>query len=138
MKAYPSSSSILLRFDPGESMIAQMLDYCTHEQILYAQVSGIGAADCVKLASFNRKRKCPEEKELRGAYEILTLCGNITAKEGKPFAHLHITISDSEFRVSGGHLCECYVSHTAEIVLSQMGAHRVSRARNSEGFLILE
>jgi predicted DNA-binding protein with PD1-like motif len=44
--------------------------------------------------------------ELSQPLEILALAGNISLKDGQPFVHAHITLSDQEGRAFGGHLAE--------------------------------
>ena len=51
-------------------------------------------------------------------YELLSLIGNITYKDGVPFVHTHVTFSDTEYIVFGGHLFDAKIIATGEIVLS--------------------
>jgi len=59
-----------------------------------------------------------------GPFEILSLVGTWTPKGG----HFHISLSDKEGQVWGGHLCpNSPIYTTAEIVLVDIGAHQPSR-----------
>ena len=51
-------------------------------------------------------------------YEIITLNGNISRLEGKPFVHVHITLGDQNYKVFGGHLGSANISITAEIYIN--------------------
>ena len=63
--------------------------------------------------------------ELRGDLEILTLAGSLSP-DG---AHLHISVSDADGRVVGGHVAPgCIVRTTAEILLAQLPDFTFSRA----------
>jgi predicted DNA-binding protein with PD1-like motif len=65
-----------------------------------------------------------EATELHGDLEILTLAGSLSP-DG---VHLHITVSDREGRVFGGHVAPgCIVRTTAEILVAQLPDHRFSR-----------
>jgi len=51
--------------------------------------------------------------------EILSCTGNITLKEGKPFAHLHIMLADAEGKAFGGHLLEGTEVFVAEYLIEE-------------------
>ena len=66
--------------------------------------------------------------ELRGDLEILTLAGSVSP-DG---AHLHMSVSDAQGRVSGGHVARgCIVRTTAELLLVLLPGHRFSRELDS-------
>ena len=49
----------------------------------------------------------------------MSLYGNITTVEGKPFIHAHIALGDNTLAVRGGHLREAVVSVTCEVTLTR-------------------
>ncbi len=76
-------------------------------------VSGIGSLDPVALRYAGRK----EVSVLQGAHEILTLAGSLS-RDG---AHLHMSVSNAEGRVLGGHVgTGCVVRTTAEVLLATL------------------
>lgn len=83
-------------------------------------VQGIGSLSVARLRYAGR----PDLAELRGDLEILTLGGSL----GADGAHLHMSVSDAEGRVSGGHVGPgCVVRTTAEVLVALLPAHRFSR-----------
>ena len=55
-----------------------------------------------------------EPETLQGDYEILTLAGTLAA-DG---AHLHVSVADSQGRVTGGHVAHgCTIRTTAEVLV---------------------
>jgi predicted DNA-binding protein with PD1-like motif len=67
---------------------------------------------------------------LRGDLEILTIAGSI-APDG---AHLHMSVSDAQGRVFGGHVAQgCIVRTTAEILLAVLPDHAFSRELDVAG-----
>ena len=85
-------------------------------------VSGIGSLDgaCIRYAGVS------EATRLEGDLEILTLAGSLSP-DG---VHLHITVSDAQGRVVGGHVAPgCIVRTTAEILLPDV---RFSRELDPE------
>ena len=83
-------------------------------------VAGMGSLDQARLRFAGR-----DEPELvTGALEILTLTGSLS-RDG---AHLHMSISDRDGRVLGGHVAhDCRVRTTAEILLVLMPEWSFSR-----------
>ncbi|KKS99422.1 MAG: hypothetical protein UV76_C0020G0001, partial [Candidatus Nomurabacteria bacterium GW2011_GWA2_43_15] len=64
-------------------------------------------------------------------YEIVSLNGNISLVEDKPFVHLHIMLGDSDYRTFGGHLGSAVVDITCEIAIN-MSDSVINRKFNNE------
>lgn len=63
--------------------------------------------------------------KLRGDLEILSLGGSL----GPGGPHLHMSVSDADGRVSGGHMGPgCVVRTTAEVLVALLPGYRFSRA----------
>ena len=88
-------------------------------------VQGIGSLSSarIRFAGMN------EATEVQGDLEILTLAGSLSP-DG---VHLHMTVSDAQGRVTGGHVAPgCIVRTTAEILLALLPDHQFSRAPDAE------
>ncbi|AOI88164.1 PPC domain-containing DNA-binding protein [Burkholderia pseudomultivorans] len=116
MQAHP------LRLSPGDDLRASIEDaLCRHGSRAAFVVQGIGSLCVAEL----RFAGMDAPTTLRGDLEILTLAGSVSP-DG---AHLHMSVSDAQGRVSGGHVARgCEVRTTAEILLALLPAHRFSRA----------
>ena len=88
------------------------------ENILNAWINGIGAIDNVKVGYMDVNNKKYQKRNFDEHYELLSLIGNITYKDGEPFVHTHVTFSNTECNVFGGHLFDAKITATGEIVLS--------------------
>ena len=65
-----------------------------------------------------------EVMEKKGPFEIVSLVGIWTPQGG----HWHISLSDGDGTLWGGHLCSgCIVYTTAEMVIVDIGHHRPIR-----------
>ena len=75
-------------------MVQCLTKLCEQEDISLAEVSGLGAASEVELGLFDTDTKAFQGKCLKGAYEIASLTGSITRKDGEPYLHLHGVIGN--------------------------------------------
>ncbi|MEM5422696.1 MULTISPECIES: PPC domain-containing DNA-binding protein [Paraburkholderia] len=114
-----------VRLSPGDDLRA------TVESLLGQQAShaafviqGIGSLSVAQL----RFAGAETPTALRGDLEILTLAGSVSP-DG---AHLHMSVSDAQGRVMGGHVARgCTVRTTAELLLVLLPGHRFSRELDS-------
>lgn len=108
----------LVRLDRGEEILETLNALCAREDIRLAQVSGIGAAGDVTVGIFRTADKVYVTRRLLGDFEIAHLTGSVTRQEGRPYLHLHATLSNPvSGELAAGHLSRAVVSATAEIFL---------------------
>ncbi len=107
----------LVRLDRGERLSEQLTAIAEAENIKSAWVSGIGATQYTEIGFYDLEQKKYKSTRLNQLLEITSLTGNLSKKEGKPFLHLHIVLSDDEFRTYGGHLLDLEAAGTVEVFL---------------------
>ena len=121
--------TIVVRLDKGDEIVKSLLDVAKKEKLTLASVSGIGATDDFEVGVFDLARSDYEHVRFGGNHEIVSLVGNVTAKDGAPYLHLHIACAGEGGKIVGGHLFEGKISLTAEIFL-QKGSGRAGRLRD--------
>lgn len=78
-------------------------------------ISGVGSLMAATLRMAGAEADKQDVRTLDGPFEIVSLIGNV----GQGRTHLHMSISDSEGRVTGGHVkVGCLVNTTVELVLA--------------------
>ncbi len=112
-----SGPDFILRIDRGEEIVSTLKDFCTDQKITLGTVQGIGAVGNAVIGLFETATKTYHTTTLSGDHEITSLVGNITTMDGKPYLHLHITLSDATYLAFGGHLTSAVVSGTCEIFI---------------------
>lgn len=110
-------NTMALRLDPGDEVVASILDVVKKENVTLASVTGIGGAGEIGIGVFNTDTKSYDKRTLTGTHEITSLVGNVNTMQGGTYAHLHITCAGKGGEVVGGHLLRCVISLTAEIFL---------------------
>jgi len=107
-----------LRLDPGDDIHAIIDNYCTQYELANAQITGIGSVENPKLAHYSMTTRAFTDKQLEGIYEVTALLGNVALVDGRPFAHLHVTLADAEMATYAGHLVQGTCSATLEVIIT--------------------
>ena len=105
----------IIRFDKGEEILERLAKFANMEGIGCASVSAIGATDDFTSGVFNATTREYAFESHQGDYEIASLNGNITRKDGKPYLHLHGVFSNADGIVAAGHLTKIRISVTCEM-----------------------
>ena len=87
------------------------------EQIKLASVEALGAINDFTVGVFDTVEKKYYSNRFQGAYEIVSLTGTITTKDGAFYQHLHMSAGESSGAVFGGHLSRAVVSATCEMIV---------------------
>lgn len=107
----------VVRIDKGEEIVQSLKCFCEEQKIKLGWVSAIGATNRVTIGCLETNTKKYHQNELTGDYEITSLMGNISQKEGEVYLHLHINVADKKSHVFGGHLNEAWISGTCEMTV---------------------
>ena len=101
------------------------------EHIRLASVEALGATDDFTVGVYDIAAKHYDSKTFTGPFEIVSLTGTITEKDGAFYQHLHLSAGNKNCEVFGGHLNRAVVSATCEMVIRILpGA--VNRATDPE------
>lgn len=110
-------SKVFVRMDPGEEILAQVKAVALKERIKLASVSAIGAVNSFTAGVYHVTEKKYESHQFNGEYEIISLLGTITTKDGEFYSHLHMGVGNDQGQMFGGHLNEAVISATCEMVI---------------------
>ena len=109
---------LFARIDKGEEILEQLKEIALQEHIKLASVSALGAINDFTVGVFKTAEKKYDANEFQGYYEITSLTGTITTKDGEYYAHLHMSAGNEKGEVFGGHLNRAIVSATCEMVIT--------------------
>jgi predicted DNA-binding protein with PD1-like motif len=104
VREFKPSAVFMGRLAKGADIINSLEAFCLERHITAAWVNVIGAVDKATISYYDQREHKYFHRPLYGEYEIVSCSGNISLKEGKPFAHLHIVLSDTDYATCGGHL----------------------------------
>lgn len=115
MKHLTKDRSHLFVLDRGEKLIATLTPALELLKLRGGLINGLGALREVQLGYYELHRKDYIRKTFSDDHELISLNGNITLKDGKPFIHVHAALGNADFAVVGGHLFEAVVAVTVEV-----------------------
>ena len=117
MKYKIEKEKILVSLENGEEVMDSIYKIVDKEDILFGWINGIGAMENITLGSYNSQKKGYIKRNLSGEFELTSLIGNISTKEGNPFVHIHVNLSDEECNAYGGHLFSGTITATCEMII---------------------
>ena len=120
MQYVKDNNIFIIHVQQNEKIMSNLTQFCKDHKINNGQISGIGAIKGIKLGAYVLENKKYAIKHFNEIWELTSFQANIQLKDGEPFIHAHITISDHEMDVKGGHLFEATVAGVGEFVLKKI------------------
>lgn len=117
------NDTFVLRLNKGEEIVSSIKDLCEKEDITLGSISGIGASNHIVAGLYKVTEKKYCSKEYKGNFELTSIVGNISIKDGEPYLHIHLNFADEEGRAFGGHLNEAVISATCELFIRKISGN---------------
>lgn len=111
---------IIARIDKKEDIVEKILEIAKLENIKLASINGLGATNNFTVGLFDVDEKKYYSTTHTGNFEIVSLTGTISTKDGEVYHHIHMSAADKENKVYGGHLNSAIVSATCEVVIRKI------------------
>ena len=127
---------VLARLYEDEDLLESITRQSKKSQVKTGFFLLIGTLKKAKLGFYREGQYQPIE--IAGPLEITSCAGNVSIKEGEPFTHAHISVSNDKGEVFGGHVLPgCIVAATAELVLVEAEGVDLERRLDEETKLYL-
>ncbi len=129
--------TLMGRLNRGDDLLEAITKLCVEHGITVGRVEAIGAVEKAGLAYYDQKEREYQNFEVREPLEITKLSGNVSIKDGRPFVHAHVTLSDADGQAIGGHLAPGTVVFACEFVIQEFdGAEFVRGLDESTGLTL--
>jgi predicted DNA-binding protein with PD1-like motif len=132
MARYKVKRVIVRRLAVGADLGEELNKLVRAEGVELGAVSGLGALRKAAVGLFLPERREYRTNKFDEEMEICALTGNVSLKDGEPFVHAHLSLSDREGRGFGGHVmpgCEIFV---AEVMVWEFEGPRLERKPREE------
>jgi predicted DNA-binding protein with PD1-like motif len=114
---------IFISIDKGELVNQKLLEVSQKENLNSGWINGLGATSNIEIGYWDIEKKVYVKQKFDNHYELLSLIGNVSLVDNKPFIHTHISFSDTRFKVYGGHLFDAEVIAAAEFCIFTSDYH---------------
>ena len=122
----------VLSIDNHTEIMQALAAFCAEKEILAGTVLGLGAINEATFRFLDPATKKYVDKTFCEQMEITNLTGNISAKDGKPYLHVHITASRRDYTCVGGHLLSARINGACELVIEQYPGAVIGRRADEE------
>ena len=120
MQFKQDGNTFIIYVEQDESIMETLTQFCKSKDIVNAQISGIGAIKEIDLGAYDLKNKEYVRQFFNNLWELTSFQGNVILKDKEPYIHAHITMSDHNLDVKGGHLFEAKVGAVGEFILRKI------------------
>ena len=120
MQFEQDNDTFFVYLEKDESIMESLTKFCKNQNIDNGKISGIGAIKKIELGAYDLRNKEYIIHSFEEIWELTSYQGNVMLKDGEPFIHAHINISNHDLEVKGGHLFEATVAAVGEFVLSKI------------------
>ena len=134
-KNYLSEKVYIGKYSHEEDLLGGLNSFCFENNITIGWVNIIGAVKKAKIGYYiqeSKKYVDIEESSFNKPFEIAGCMGNISIKEGKPFAHLHIILTDEQGRAFGGHVMPGTVIFAGEFIIQKFKGEELKREYDNQ------
>jgi len=133
--SFSRGRNFLFRIPEGEELLKFINEFAKKNNVLIGTVSAIGSLKNPKIGYFDEGAGKYKVIELTGTYELVSLAGNISVKDGEPFAHIHVALGDFDGMLYGGHLVEGEVL-AAEVFMQELLGELLERKPQENGLAL--
>lgn len=137
IQEYIPKGVFISRLPHGGDLLESLTSLCIENNIKVASVKAIGALSSAVIGFYDQQAHRYDTIELEGHWEIASLMGNVSIRDGLPFCHLHVTLADEKGNVKGGHLMEGCTIYAGEAVIEEFSGPELVREFDDETQLYL-
>ncbi len=119
-RAYRDRRTFLIRFATGEDLLESLEAVCRREGVSCGTVTLIGSVSTAVLGYYHQESCRYETFAVDEPLEIAAGIGNVSARLGAPFCHVHLVLSDARGQARGGHLMPGTIVFAAEAQLREL------------------
>ncbi|MDI6688497.1 MAG: DNA-binding protein [Desulfobacterales bacterium] len=121
----------------GRDLILSVEEFCENALIHMALFSVIGAVSSATIGVYDQKQQVYVTVKEEAPFEVVSCMGNVSLKDGKPFIHAHILLSDEQGKTIGGHLFSETIIYAGEINLQELTGKPRERTYDNDTGLML-
>ncbi|MFA5321330.1 MAG: PPC domain-containing DNA-binding protein [Smithella sp.] len=116
----------------GCDLLEELTKLAVEHDVRLGRIEAIGAVQKARIGFYNQETRQYRFSAFDHPLEITKLIGNISLKDGSPFVHAHITLSDASGQSYGGHLATGTIVFACEFLLEAFDGPVFNRCLDEE------
>ena len=120
MQFEQDNDTYIIYLEKDDVIMESLTQFCKNHNINNGKISGIGAIKEIELGAYDLNNKKYITHYFEEIWELTSFQGNVQLKDGDPFIHAHINISNHDLDPKGGHLFDAKVAVVAEFILKKI------------------
>ena len=132
MKPVTPGKSYLGKLAHDGDLLEELNAFCAAQDIRLGRVEAIGAVRKARIGYYHQDTRTYEFHEFNEPMEITALAGNVSLKDGKPFVHAHVTLTNAKGQAFGGHLAPGTVVFACEALVQELQGPTFQRAMDEQ------
>ncbi|HET9501102.1 MAG TPA: PPC domain-containing DNA-binding protein [Marmoricola sp.] len=130
--------TFVIVLDKGDEAFEQVSAFVREQGITAAGITGVGAGNEVTLGYFDPEIMDYRATDFAEQLELLSMVGDVAAKDGEPTVHAHIVLGRKDSTTIGGHLQRFVVWPTLELVLTESPATLRKKVDPETGLALID
>jgi hypothetical protein len=131
-KEFKPARLLMGRLGYGTDLLEELTAVCRKENVRLGSVTALGAVQKARIAFYDQVKREYRHEELNRRLEIAALVGNVSLKDGSPFIHAHVTLTDEKGKGFGGHLAPGTVVFACEFRIEAFDGPELNRVPDAE------
>jgi predicted DNA-binding protein with PD1-like motif len=123
---YDANQELMVRLKHDADLVQSITELARSRGIEAGSFTAIGALKRARLGYYDQKNHEYREIKIDSPHEMASCTGNISLKDGEPFAHVHVVLADEAGNTKAGHLLKGIV-FAAEVHLRQLKGPKLGR-----------
>jgi len=121
-----AGKELMVRLKHDADLVQSIAELARSKGVEAGSFTAIGALKSARLGYYDQSSHEYREIRIDSPCELASCTGNISLKDGEPFAHIHVVLADEAGNTKAGHLLEGIV-FAAEVHLRQLKGPKLER-----------
>ncbi|PSK58064.1 hypothetical protein B0E53_06981 [Micromonospora sp. MH33] len=101
------------------------------------RVTAVGGFQEAEVGWFDRERRDYRRIPVREQVEVLSLVGDVAARDGEPVLHVHAVLGRADGSTVGGHLLSARVWPTLEVIVTEVAPELAKQVDPETGLALI-
>ncbi|MEU4660398.1 PPC domain-containing DNA-binding protein [Micromonospora chalcea] len=133
----PTGRVLVVVCDKGDEPVTAIGDALRRHDLRAGRVTAVGGFREAEVGWFDRAAGDYRHIPVRDQVEVLSLIGDVAARDGEPALHVHTVLGRSDGSTVGGHLLSARVWPTLEVIITEVAPELAKRVDPETGLALI-